>query len=104
MSTFLKSTLGILVLSAAMVAGLGQANEAQARPWGGYYGGARYGSYYTPYRYNNYRPYYNSYNYGNGYRYNNYYTPYGYQYNNYYSPYSYGGRGYINLGGVGIGW
>ncbi len=41
MSAFLKSTLGVFVLSVAMFAGLGQSNEAQARPYGGYYGGYR---------------------------------------------------------------
>lgn len=96
MSAFLKSALGIFVLSAAMLAGLGETNEAQARPYrGGYYGGYRggYSSYYAPryyngYRYNSYRPYYGGY----------YGRPYGY-YNNWYGP-----RNYIGVGPVRIGW
>jgi hypothetical protein len=101
MSAFLKSALGICVLSAAMFAGLGQSNEAQARPYGGYYGGYRggYNAYYGPryspsrynaYRYNSYRPYYGGYN-------SNYGRPYGY--NSYYGP-----RNYIGVGPVRIGW
>lgn len=96
MSAFLKSALGIAVLSVAMIAGMGQANEAQARPWGGYYGsyyGPRHGTYYgpryvSPYRYNTYRPYYGGY----------YVRPYGY--NNYY----YGPRNYIGVGPVRVRW
>ena len=99
MSAFLKSALGIFVLSAAMVAGLGQSNEAQARPYGSYYGGYRggynayYGPRYSPYRYNAYRPYYGGY----GYRSNYYGRPYGY--NNFYGP-----RNSIGVGGIRIGW
>jgi hypothetical protein len=97
MSAFLKSALGIFVLSAAMIAGLGSSNEAEARPYRSYYGGYRggYSSYYAPrnyggYRYNSYRPYYGGYN--------NYYgRPYGY--NSYYGP-----RNYIGVGPVRIGW
>ena len=100
MSGFFKSVMGIAVLSAAMIAGMGQSNEAQARPWGGYYGGYRGGNYgynyapryYSGYRYNSYRPYY-----GGGY-YNSYYRPYGY--NSYY----YGPSNYIGVGPVRVGW
>jgi hypothetical protein len=101
MSAFIKSTLGIFVLTAAMIAGLGQSNEAEARPYrGGYYGGYRggYNSYYAPrnygyyggYRYNTYRPYYGGYNgyYGRPYYYNNWYGP----------------SNYIGAGPVIIGW
>lgn len=106
MSAFLKSAVGIAVLSVAMIAGMGQSNEAQARPYGGYgtyYGGGYgayrggYNTYYgpryaAPYRYNTYRP-----NYG-GYGYNSYYgRPYGY--NSYYGP-----RNSVNVGPVRIGW
>lgn len=99
MTGFFKSVLGIAVLSTAMIAGLGETNNAEARPWGGYgyrggyYGGYR-GNYYAPryysgYRYNSYRPYYGGYyNYGYPYRSYNYYGP----------------RNYIGIGGVGIGW
>ena len=100
MSCFFKSMMVISVLSTAMVAGMGESNKAEARPWGsygyrgGYYGGYR-GSYYSPryysgYRYNSYRPYYGGYyNYGYPYRYNSYY---------------YGPRNYIGVGPVRIGW
>jgi hypothetical protein len=102
MSAFLKSALGIAVLSVTMIAGMGQSNEAQARPYGGYgyYGGGYrggYNAYYGPrysgaYRYNAYRPYYG------GYGYSNYYgSPYGY--NSYYGP-----RNYIGVGPVRVGW
>ena len=100
MSAFFKSVLGIAVLSTAMIAGLGQTNEAQARPYGGYgYRGAYYGGYrggyyapryYSGYRYNAYRPYYGGY-------YNSYGYPY---YNNYY----YGPSNYIGVGPVRVGW
>jgi len=98
MSAFLKSSLGVYVLSAVMIAGLGHTNVVEARPYRGYYGGYRggYSSYYAPryygnnysgYRYNTYRPYYGGY-YGRPYYYNNWYGP----------------RNYIGVGPVGIGW
>ncbi len=96
MSGFFKSFLGIAALSTAMIAGMGESNKAEARPYGGYGYRGGYNNYYrggynTGYRYNSYRPYY-----GGGY-YNNSY-PYGY--NSYY----YGPRNYIGIGGVRIGW
>ena len=101
MSGFFKSVLGIAVLSTAMIAGMGESNKAEARPYGGYgYRGAYYGGYrggynygpryYSGYRYNSYRPYY-----GGGYY--NYGYPYGY--NSYY----YGPRNVIGVGPVRIG-
>jgi hypothetical protein len=93
MSGFIKSVLGVAVLSTAMLAGMGEKNEAQARPYGGYYGGyygPRYGAAYAPYRYNAYRPYY-----GGGYGY--YGRPYGYGYGAYRG-------GFIGVGPVRVRW
>lgn len=97
MSAFLKSVLGIAVLTVAMLAAMGQSNEAQARYWGYGYRGAYYGPrVVAPYR--AYRPYYAP----------SYYAPYyaAPYYGGYYArPYAVGYRGgYIAAGPVVIGW